>query len=413
MYLFRSITLVNKKLLWYPCATILRPSGVFFFIFLSCSSCGDFELPPPKEIAAPQKVKAIQKSTNTRSAGIQKQQVHVARCLHKQQSVNGDNQQVNTKNRNAANLALKRHEAADKQKQPAQAVRCLHKKRSVSNDFDGANQQINIEDINTTNVDLKQYDAAHYDRHFRQIESYWNSYQKKQEERTIIETEHLIVSYNLRWGVMSIGTPQLLMLDLDYKDVDNKERALSILGKYVKENPDTVFSIRATERGMHAFIISQKMDPTAEKTKNMMFQLYSDVRYIAYCVIRGFCVRISPKPFYDKYLGPGKQVRSPEDMQKQFISKKPSHHIIGNPRLIQPELSKLLTLHDELVAFIYKMFTEHYDDITKGVSTSNVKGVIDRGILLEKIKPRIEAIIQQAGYPLEGGKYPLDKGEYL
>ncbi len=249
-------------------------------------------------------------------------------------------------------------------------------------------------------------------RIYNSVESTWTCHQSKFEELTLFETNRLIISYNNRWGVMSLGTPNLLMVDLDYKDkeVGNRKNAIAMLTKYAKENNIT-FAIRDSDRGLHAFVVSKRCDPKSDESAKIMWELFGDRRYIAYSKIRGFTARIGPKVFNTVKVGPGNNLLPYDKLKKEFISRRPKNDIIGDSTKIIPELTELLKLNDSLVKVMLDQFHKNYTDMTSGVPNGR-KGLIPNSTLLNKILPLFKQKIKDFGYPL-GGKYPYSKGKNI
>jgi hypothetical protein len=239
------------------------------------------------------------------------------------------------------------------------------------------------------------------------LEFFW-PLQKKHEERTLLDSKQILLSYNMHWGVLSMCTPNLLMVDLDYsdKEIGNKERALTLLKAYAKKH-DLTFAIRLSDRGLHAFLVSENSNPLDEKSTKIMWELFGDRKYAALSKIRGFCSRIGPKILkFEKGISIP-SVLSKKEASKEFISKKPNGlEYIGDTQKIKPDLIKLLQINDELVLVVKNAFVKNYEQVTSE-KIDGLRGFIPKDFFKINLLPKFLLKIPKIYLK---GTYQFDKG---
>ncbi len=275
-------------------------------------------------------------------------------------------------------------------------------------------EKIREEDLESTS-EFQKFDQAAKNAirsEDNNVKSLWAT-QKTKQERTLLDSQDFLISYNYRWGVMSVCTDDLLMVDLDYSDskVGNRTGALTRLNQYAKQNSLT-FAIRDSDRGIHAFLVSKKSDPKSEDSQRIMWENFGDVRYLSYAKIRGFCSRIGPKVFNIVKVGPGNVLLTQQEMNNEFISRKPKEEIIGDPSRVDKSLLKKLYMNDELVKIVRNSFQTDYSTMTSK-TVNNKTGFIPDSYLKNTLLPKFKNALTNMGYAIGGAAYSLDKGNAI
>jgi hypothetical protein len=155
-------------------------------------------------------------------------------------------------------------------------------------------------------------------------------------------------------NMLFLSNYDLLMLDWDVGDGIRKLDAIKILRRFIesqsgmpeknrlfKKTP--CFKLYETDNGVHAYLISHRVNHQSELSAKLMIEVCSDVDYAVMSRLRGFSVRLTPKVFKNgKYL-------PIEDVEGQFIQS-PFSDItyLGDTNNIDPYL-------EGLVDIIYKI----------------------------------------------------------
>lgn len=88
----------------------------------------------------------------------------------------------------------------------------------------------------------------------------------------------------------------LLMMDIDfYKGDKSYDSLIDEIKLYVEKNPQYRFRLYSTRNGIHAFLISKKLDYRSEEALNIMLSNRNDFYYIVYSYLRGWSVRLNRK----------------------------------------------------------------------------------------------------------------------
>ncbi len=237
--------------------------------------------------------------------------------------------------------------------------------------------------------------------------------QKLNEERTILDTKEILISYNFRWGVLSMCTPDLLMIDVDIGDqgAPDKKTVTNRLKQYARRE-GIALALRESDRGIHAFVVSKKIDPKSEESMRVMWENYGDTRYIAYSKLRGYCARIGPKIFKTVNVGPGHILLDQKQMNDEFVSRKPAAEIIGDKKLVDQALLKKLYVNDDLVKIVRQEFASNYAIMTSARylgTAGRIPNAHLKGALLNQFK----SALTTASFPVNGAPYVLEKGTQL
>jgi len=119
--------------------------------------------------------------------------------------------------------------------------------------------------------------------------------------------------------------------DNNNKHINNKlQDIIDMFMKDVESNPNNCWSLYKTRGGIHAFLLSKKMDYTSEETCEYMLSLKSDFNYVIYSHLRGWSVRLNKK-------------EKEEKMNNELLCQ------LGNPNNIIKDLERQVNLHIKLI----------------------------------------------------------------
>ena len=144
---------------------------------------------------------------------------------------------------------------------------------------------------------------------------------------------------------------ELMMIDIDfYKDDKDKSESLklediiNIFMKDIEDNPNNCWSLYKTRGGIHAFLLSKKMNYNLKETCEYMLKLGCDFNYVIYTHLRGWSVRLNRK-------------EKEEKMKNELLCQ------LGNPQNIDKNLERQLNLHNKLI----EVFKEDTPSLMYGV----------------------------------------------
>ena len=118
----------------------------------------------------------------------------------------------------------------------------------------------------------------------------------KKPQRLLHDDEDYYIAIDLFTNTYYICYRCLMMIDIDYYKSDhNKQDIIKTIEAYCQEYPEVLFRLYSSRNGVHAFLISNKMDYKSPDTINTMLRLGSDFYYTVYTYIRGWSVRLNKK----------------------------------------------------------------------------------------------------------------------
>jgi hypothetical protein len=179
------------------------------------------------------------------------------------------------------------------------------------------------------------------------------------------EQPDITISMNFFNNVWNMCTKTVLMIDFDFKEGFTLEMAFKGLQDYTKAmkkaGEELLFSCYYTDRGLHAFLANQKVDHLSDKALAIMVDLHNDKDYIGFVVIKGFCIRLSPK--VQQKLAPGQTVQ--DMVNREFIARR----VEGKRAMIgfgKPDSSvmAILDFHLELINWFTKQYRTRLRELT-------------------------------------------------
>lgn len=231
---------------------------------------------------------------------------------------------------------------------------------------------------------------------------------KMEENEMFINSNEIQIGLNKSNGVLFMCTPNLLMIDFDTENDEEKNNVIKLSTKFVKileqsTKEKYLFNVYETDNGIHLFLTSHQINSIKINVIKLMYELHSDYNYIIHSVFRGFCIRIGPKIMKGRN-DDGYIIVSREEMEKIFIARPCFNEIctIGNGK----PLKKLLNLVELSYDFIL-LFKDYYLLNFKNFNSKNI-------LPTDKMMKQIQYIIAEVLdiYKIDiGGEYPFKCNE--
>jgi len=124
-------------------------------------------------------------------------------------------------------------------------------------------------------------------------------------QQLLYDDPEYYIAIDLLTNTYYVCYKSLLMIDIDfYKDENYDESTpvtekvkpiLQNLQQYCDKHPNLKFSVYLTQNGVHAFLLSKRMDYKSDEAIQLMIDLGCDFFYIVYSYLRGFSVRLNKK----------------------------------------------------------------------------------------------------------------------
>jgi hypothetical protein len=104
----------------------------------------------------------------------------------------------------------------------------------------------------------------------------------------------------MRNNFLALGFPDVLMLDFDYDEDQNKSEAHEQTKQTLRHLSDLtgnpfVWALYETDRGMHAFLVSHRADFTDMRWIHLMLLAKADPWYAAFTTVFGWQIRLNAK----------------------------------------------------------------------------------------------------------------------
>lgn len=173
-----------------------------------------------------------------------------------------------------------------------------------------------------------------------------------------------VLSYDVYYGIWSICTNEVLMVDFDVKPGFTKMDAIDLLKKFTDDwkakKVEYLFWIYETDRGVHAYLANKRVRYDNWLSGKILESLGNDFEHIAFVKGAGHCVRISPKILVNKT-----GLISQEQVVDEFIAKK----CMGNTCQIgygnvDPYVEKNLNVQMHMIEFVKKLYDTRFAEMT-------------------------------------------------
>lgn len=115
-------------------------------------------------------------------------------------------------------------------------------------------------------------------------------------QRLLYDDPSFYVAIDLFTNTYYVCYKELLMIDIDYyKDTTLEAEIVSRFEDHCRDFPEDRFRLFRTRNGLHAFLVSRKMNYKDQTSIDLMLKFKSDFYYVVYSYIRGWSVRLNKK----------------------------------------------------------------------------------------------------------------------
>lgn len=266
----------------------------------------------------------------------------------------------------------------------------------------------------------KQRDKAYIEARTPQFQRNHQNYGKYTHVR-VFETEDFLLRYTYQDCVWAMCVKDMFTIDFDIKEGISQEQGVAMIQKYVdamySQGISLLFSLYETDRGLHAYLISERLSYSDEKALKTSLDLCNDENYIIFSTMNGFCMRVGPKlrkQIKDEKTGKNsKDWMTYEEIDAEFIARpcfrNSKGHItctVGYGRS-DPYIVMMLNVYEKLIEF----FKDNYfQDLYELVREKNVTwdGIKYEMInippveFLEKVKNFASKLLHEHGLMVRG-----------
>ena len=116
----------------------------------------------------------------------------------------------------------------------------------------------------------------------------------KKPQRNYYSTDYNYIAVDMNTNLHYICYKNILMIDIDLKEGQNKQDVLKDIIKKISGGEDS-FLIYESTNGYHIFMTSRTLEYNSEEAINILIDFGSDTNYIICSYLRGFCVRLNRK----------------------------------------------------------------------------------------------------------------------
>lgn len=172
-----------------------------------------------------------------------------------------------------------------------------------------------------------------------------------------------ILSYDLYYGIWSICTADVLMIDFDVKPGFTKMDALDALQKFTDEwrikDVEYLFEVYETDRGVHAYLANERLRYDSPHSEKMLESLSNDLEHVAFVKGAGHCVRIGPKTLT------GAELKTFEQITSEFVSRRCLGDVcqVGYGS-IDSYVEKNLEVQMSMSKFVKKLYVTEFSQMT-------------------------------------------------
>lgn len=250
--------------------------------------------------------------------------------------------------------------------------------------------------VNRRAIENLRITSARYTRQ-NWMDSFGHSY------KPLISTDMFQLGLYTHNGMFVVCFPHFMMVDFD---TDDKRQAVKMLQKWTRSLEDAtgeklLWQVLETDGGIHAFLMSHPVEPTADDTVGAMLQLKSDKNYAAFTLFRGFCIRLNPKLYFYKPDPSGRNVRSREDVSRAMIARHCFERVckVGNAAAL-PSLKHLLAFKMDMIDYLKRFTLEHYDYYDQNNT------VVPSDAMIHDVVAKVRQLMHQYQLP-DAGMYPM------
>lgn len=195
----------------------------------------------------------------------------------------------------------------------------------------------------------------------------------------VFETEDFLLRYTYQDCVWAMCVKDMFTIDFDIKEGITQEDGVIMIQKYVDamyaRGISLLFSLYETDRGLHAYLISERLSYSDERALQTSLDLCNDENYVIFTTMNGFCMRVGPK-LRKQYTDPTtgkvkKDWMSIEAIYGEFIArpcfKRPNGRYsctIGYGRS-DPYIVMMLHVYEKLIKFFKQLYFDDFFNLVE------------------------------------------------
>jgi hypothetical protein len=218
----------------------------------------------------------------------------------------------------------------------------------------------------------KQRDKGFIESQIPEFERNHNNYGKSYQIR-VFETDDFLLRFTYSDSVWAMCVKDMFTIDFDIKEGVTRDHAIDMIHKYTdvmySRGISLLFSLYETDRGLHAYLISERLSYSDERALKTSLDLCNDENYIIFTTMNGFCMRVGPKLRKQMKDSNKKEWMEPEEIDAEFIAR-PCYRddngkitcTIGYGRS-DPYLVTMLNIYEQLIEFIKTGYVYHFHEL--------------------------------------------------
>lgn len=220
----------------------------------------------------------------------------------------------------------------------------------------------------------------------------------------------ILVQMDTFTNVWSYCNKDIVMIDFDFKlgfTIDNALQVVRDYTEYMHVNgKDYLFHNYLSDRGLHSFLVSKKLNNLDDESFKMMIDMCNDEDYIAFSRVRGFCVRIGPKP---RMKADGLSIQ--QIIAAEFVTKpaEGKDFAIGYGTPL-PYILNVLNFKIEMTNWVLKQYQTRSDELTQTryIYENDSFDMAPSEIFVQEVRNTTIRLLDKFGILAEEAKYKLD-----
>lgn len=185
----------------------------------------------------------------------------------------------------------------------------------------------------------------------------------------VYSQDNIHLTYDIYFGIWSICTPNILMIDFDLEPRSTKLDFINTLRGFCtslhRTEIDYLFWIYETDRGVHAFLVNKLVNYKSEEARFILQNLEpKNEEHIQFVYGHSHCTRISPKFLNNNYLMGNVSLKSLEFVKSEFISKKCLGQVceVGFG-VINNFIASVLAIEMNMTNYISNLYKQNFDEM--------------------------------------------------
>lgn len=243
----------------------------------------------------------------------------------------------------------------------------------------------------------------------------------------VFETRDFLLRYDFSDGIWAMCVKDMFTVDADVKDGLTKEEILIVVFRYTEfmhnRGIDLLLRCVESDRGMHFYLISERLSYGDDRSLKMSIDMCTDVHYIVFTTFNGFCNRVAPKikkTVKDPVTGNERKDWMPaEEVAQEFIARKCYYLQEGTLGLEagqkcdigygtpDPYIEAILVVYERLIEFFKAKYAQNLESLKEtrtvtwnGINYKNVN--IPPVEFLEEVRAFADRTLRSVGISPNG-----------